>query len=112
MNASFDFLNLPGIKTTSHGRNETGIVVEAETIEPKFEAVCCLDQQLAPDGARANRRVINDTPHGGDRVVILMKVKRAKCRSCGKKGTIETLPGVHPDRLMTQRLFDFLARYE
>lgn len=109
MNASFDFLNLSGIRTTSHGRTEVGIVVEAETIDPKFETLCCLDQQLAPDGARANRRVINDTPHGGDRVVIMMKVKRAKCKACGKKGMIEALPGVHPNRLMTQRLFDHLA---
>ena len=110
MNASFDFLNLPGIKTTSRGRSETGIVVEAETVGPKFEAICCLDQQLAPDGARSARRVINDTPHGGDRTVILMKVRRAKCKACGKKGMIETLPGIHPGRLMTQRLYEHLAQ--
>lgn len=110
MNASFDFLNLPGIKTTSHGRNETGIVVEAESIEPKFETICCTAPILAPDGARANRRTINDTPHGGDRVVILMKVKRAKCKACGRKGMIETLPGIHPERLMTRRLYEHLAQ--
>jgi len=69
-----------------------------------------VDRQLAPDGARANRRVINDTPHGGERTVILMKVKRAKCKACGKKGMIEKLLGIHPDRLMTNRSYEHLAQ--
>lgn len=110
MSESLDFLGLPGIRTTARRQTEQGLEVEAETVEPFFPTVCCLDQSLAPDGARPVRRVINDTPHGGFATAILMKVKRARCKSCGRKGMIEKLPGVHHTRHMTNRLYEHIAR--
>lgn len=110
MNDSFDFLNLPGIKTTKVTETLDRIEVEAETITPIFEAQCCTIWDLAPDGARSNRRIINDTPHGGKPTAILMKVRRARCRHCKRRGMIETIPHVQPGRHMTVRLYDRMAR--
>lgn len=110
MNVGIDFLNLAGIRTTAVRETEDRIEVEAETTSPTFNAICCLAPELAPDGARANRRIINDTPQGGKAVAILLKVRRAKCKACGKKGMIETLPGLHPVRHMTARLHEHIAQ--
>lgn len=110
MNGNFDFLNLAGIKTTGTRQTETGLIVEAETVEPFFPTLCCLEQELGPDGARPNRRIINDTPHGGVATVIHLKVKRAKCKKCGRKGMIESFPVLHHTRHMTQRLYEHVAR--
>lgn len=106
---TYDFLGLTGITTTSVAHGEDQIVVEAETATPVFPK-CCLLQDLVRDGFRAKRRLINDTPHGGLPLAIMFLVRRAKCRGCGKKGIDETLPHIHPQRHMTNRLYRYIAK--
>lgn len=106
---ALDFLGLPGLKTTLKAETAETIEVEAEATEPRF-APCCLFADLRKDGHRPNRRLVNDTPHGGKAVLVRLKVHRAKCVACGKKGIAEVLPHLRHDRHMTQRCFEHIAR--
>lgn len=106
--SSYDYLGLPGILTTKVEESDDRIVVEAETVEPRFP-ICCLAQQLVRNGERAHRRMINDTAHGGKPLLIMMRIRRAKCRGCGKQGIEETLPSIRPNRHMTERLYQHIA---
>ncbi|WAJ27518.1 ISL3 family transposase [Antarcticirhabdus aurantiaca] len=108
MSDSFDFLGLPGVRTTAKVETDDAITVEAETTAPRFRQ-CCLLCNRVSDGQRAKRRLINDTNHGGKATVIHMRVRRAKCRSCGKRGMDEIIPHLAEGRHMTQRLYDFIA---
>lgn len=110
VNAKHDLLRLEGIRTTEVREVDGGLQIDAETIAPSFPICCGLFRDLVSDGARAKRRIINDTQHGGVPCVILMKVRRAKCRHCGKKGIDEQIPHVRPHRHMTERCFQFIAK--
>lgn len=105
---AYDFLGLEGIRTTSVTHGHDSITVEAESIEPRYP-VCCLAQSLVSDGYRQRRRVINDTLHGGMAVAIMFRVRRAKCKCCGKKGMDEIVPHLHAKRHVTNRLYRFIA---
>lgn len=104
-----DFLNLPGIRTTHVVEDVETIIVEAETAEPRFTQ-CCLFPDLVLNGNRQNRRMINDTPHSGKAVMIRLRIRRAKCRHCGKKAIYENPPHIRTKRHMTDRLWRFIAR--
>lgn len=108
MSETFDYLGLPGIKTTAIEDDADAVRVEAETTEPAFP-LCCLTPDLIRDGYRQARRLINDTPHGGKPAAILFRVKRAKCRACGRKGIDEIVPHIHTERHMTDRLYELIA---
>lgn len=110
VNASLDLLNLPGILTTKATETNDQFIVEAETADPVYPVCCDMFRVLVSDGSRAKRRIINDTQHGGKPTVIHMKVKRAKCKACGKRGIDEMIPHVRPNRHMTDRLFNFIAK--
>lgn len=106
---SQDFLGLPGIITTKVTETPETFEVECETVDPKFPW-CCLVRDLVSFGTRSKRRIVNDTMHGGKAAVLLVKVKRARCRACQKKGIDEIIPHLHDGRHMTERLYDFVAR--
>jgi len=104
-----DFLNLPGIRTTHVVEDNETIIAEAETVEPQFPQ-CCLFPDLVANGNRQNRRMINDTPHSGKAVMIRLRIRRAKCRACGKKAIYEDPPHIRSKRHMTDRLWRFIAK--
>ena len=110
MNVNHDLLHLEGIRTTAATEIDDTLHVEAETTSPSFPDCCGLFRDLVSDGARAKRRIINDTQVAGKPTVIMMKVRRAKCRHCGKKGIDETIPHVRAQRHMTERCFQFIAK--
>lgn len=103
-------MHLPGIRTTAATSAKDQFIVEAETTDPVFPPCCGLFRDLKSDGVREKRRLINDTQHGGKPTVIMMKVKRAKCKTCGKRGIDEILPHIRSKRHMTERLFQFIAQ--
>lgn len=107
MNVHIDLLGIPNLRSTQKIDFPDKIVIEAETIEQRY--VCCLAQKLGKWG-EGPRRMVNDTPHGGLPVVIKLKVNRAQCYSCGKRGIRERFAFVHPVKHMTQRLFDYIGR--
>lgn len=109
MNGIPDFLGLPNIRTTKVEYGDKTISVEAESIEPVYR--CCLIPRFGKWGNREDRRIINDTPHGGLPVAIHLKARRGQCYECGKRGLTERFDYIlEPRRHMTKRLASFIAK--
>lgn len=104
-----DILGLPNLKMTARKDLNDRIEVEAETVQQEFR--CCLIQRLGKWGSVAKRRMINDTQHGGFPVMIHLKVHRAQCYECGKKGIREHFDFIQPKKHMTKRLFNDIAKH-
>lgn len=100
-------LGIPNLKVTARFDHNDRVEFEAETIQQTYH--CCLAQRLGKWTA-GPRRMVNDTPHGGFPVLIRLKVHRAICHGCGKRGVREHFDFVHPDKHMTKRLFNYIAR--
>lgn len=107
MNVHLDLLGIPNVRSTKRTELPDRIVIEAETVEQTYH--CCLAQKIGKWG-QGPRRMVNDTPHGGLPVMISLKVHKAQCYGCKKRGIREHFDFVRPDMHMTKRLGDFIAR--
>lgn len=109
MNEPIDRLwGIPNLQVTSRTEFNDRIELDVETIEQTYH--CCLAQRLVKWSPREQRRKINDTHLGGFPVMLNLKVKRAKCHGCGKKGIQEHFDFIQPKKHMTKRLFNYIAR--
>lgn len=99
---------IPNLMVTGRTEHNNRIEIEVETIEQTYH--CCLAQRLVKWSPREKRRKVNDTHLGGFPVLLNLKVKRAKCNGCGKKGVQEYFDFIQPERHMTKRLFNYIAR--
>lgn len=108
MNGHLGLLGIPNLMVTARVDHEDRIEIEAETIEQTYR--CCLIQRLGKWGAVPKRRMVNDTQHGGLPAMIHLKVHRAQCYECKKRGIREHFDFIQPGKHMTKRLFGFIAR--
>lgn len=109
MNEPIDRLwGIPNLQVTARTEFNDRIEIDVETIEQTYH--CCLAQRLVKWSPREQRRKINDTHLGGFPVMLNLKVKRAKCHGCGKQGIQEHFDFIQPNKHMTKRLFNYIAR--
>lgn len=109
MNEPIDRLwGIPNLQVTARTEFNDRIEIDVETIEQTYH--CCLAQRLVKWSPREKRRKINDTHLGGFPVMLNLKVKRAKCHGCGKQGIQENFDFIQPNKHMTKRLFNYIAR--
>jgi transposase len=105
-----DFLNIPGIESDPdvNDKGEWVIHVQAEQLSvPTYPDCGCLVKEVRPHTSFKMNR-IHDVPHGRKSIVISLKRRRWRCKSCGKTVTqpIDFLAEGHYE--LTRRLVEYI----
>lgn len=106
-----DFLNLPDVRSNPDKVDERKWVIriEAEQVAvPTYPADCrCPVKEITPHGS-FKMEAINDVPWGRKSVIIILKRRRWRCKSCPKTVTQPVSFLVDDHYQMTRRLREYL----
>lgn len=104
-----DILNLPGLRVVDIIEREHQYTVRAEVDDHQPPERCCLLGPVQTVRNGTKRVMYRDLRIHQKFVDIHIDRQRFKCKNCGKT-LYETIPGMHPQRQMTQRLYDHLCK--
>lgn len=95
--------------TVEYPRAEAGMVVSAQTLTESPPAKCrrCGSEDFALYGGRT--KMLTDAPHNGGPVVLSVKYRRWRCRSC-QSVVAQRIKCQVGERRVTERLMSWMAK--
>jgi len=102
-----DLLHLFHLAVQNIHEDEHGYLVEASNRTPPETCGKCRSPDIRKFGSR--QQLYNDTPIHGKQVTIQVNRQRYQCKQC-KKVFHEPIPDLSSDRLVTQRLHDYVEK--